>query len=116
MSPVNDNGADPVDPQYLGKRLRAARMKQRRTLKSVAGAAEISVSYLSAVEKGRNVPSLPILLRIADGLGVPPADPAGRAPSRPLPSDARRDVVSRGHRLGTREHGPPDRGSARSAR
>ena len=58
----------------VGARLRKRRTDSGRTLAEVARAAEVSVSYLSAVEKGGNVPSLPVLARITHALGVPIAD------------------------------------------
>jgi transcriptional regulator with XRE-family HTH domain len=52
----------------LGARLRARRRALRRTLADVAGEADVSVSYLSAVEKGINMPSLPVLARLVHAL------------------------------------------------
>lgn len=52
----------------LGARLRARRLALRRTLADVAGEADVSVSYLSAVEKGINMPSLPVLARLVHAL------------------------------------------------
>lgn len=54
----------------VGARLRKRRTDAGRTLAEVAAAADVSVSYLSAVEKGSNVPSLPVLARITHALGV----------------------------------------------
>jgi transcriptional regulator with XRE-family HTH domain len=47
--------------QRLGARLRERRQALGQTLAQVAAEAGISVSYLSAVEKGTNMPSLPVL-------------------------------------------------------
>jgi transcriptional regulator with XRE-family HTH domain len=47
--------------QRLGARLRERRLALGQTLAQVAAEAGISVSYLSAVEKGTNMPSLPVL-------------------------------------------------------
>jgi transcriptional regulator with XRE-family HTH domain len=52
----------------LGVRLRDRRLALGRTLADVAGEAELSVSYLSAVEKGANMPSLPVLARLVHAL------------------------------------------------
>jgi transcriptional regulator with XRE-family HTH domain len=49
----------------LGARVRERRLAQGRTLADVAREAGVSVSYLSAIELGTNVPSLPILARLA---------------------------------------------------
>jgi len=56
--------------RLVGERIRELRKIQRQTLKEVAAAADISVSYLSQIE--RNVSRLPIgvLKRISDALGV----------------------------------------------
>lgn len=67
-----------VDPssllRRLGSRLRARRVEQERTLAEIAARAEVSISYLSAVEKGTNQPSLPVLVRIAHALDLTLAD------------------------------------------
>jgi transcriptional regulator with XRE-family HTH domain len=55
----------------VGERLRARRAESGRTLSDVAGDAAVSVSYLSAVEHGASVPSLPVLARIVHALGLP---------------------------------------------
>jgi transcriptional regulator with XRE-family HTH domain len=52
----------------LGTRLRGRRLALGRTLADVAGEAGLSVSYLSAVEKGANMPSLPVLARLVHAL------------------------------------------------
>ena len=66
--------ADPqqLDAAGLGSRL-GARLKERRrdlgrTLADVAGAADVSSGYLSAIENGGSVPSLPVLARLAHAL------------------------------------------------
>lgn len=58
----------------VGERLRARRTELSRTLSDVAGDASVSVSYLSAVEHGASVPSLPVLARIVHALGLPLAE------------------------------------------
>jgi transcriptional regulator with XRE-family HTH domain len=58
----------------VGERLRARRSDLGRTLSDVAGDAGVSVSYLSAVEHGASVPSLPVLARIVHALGLPLAE------------------------------------------
>jgi transcriptional regulator with XRE-family HTH domain len=54
----------------LGLRLRQRRTQTGRTLADVAGASDVSVSYLAAIEAGRNVPSLSVLSRIAHSVGL----------------------------------------------
>lgn len=58
----------------VGARLRERRTELGRTLRNVAAAADVSVSYLSAVENGGNVPSLPVLGRISHALELTIAD------------------------------------------
>jgi transcriptional regulator with XRE-family HTH domain len=58
----------------VGARLRKRRTETGRTLAEVARAADVSVSYLSAVEHGASVPSLPVLARVTHALGVGIAD------------------------------------------
>jgi transcriptional regulator with XRE-family HTH domain len=60
--------------QRVGRRLRDRRQKRGETLADVARAAAVSVSYLSAVEKGTNQPSLPVLARIVHALDLRIAD------------------------------------------
>jgi transcriptional regulator with XRE-family HTH domain len=52
----------------VGTRLRERRLALGQTLADVAGEAGISVSYLSQVEKGTNMPSLPVLGRLVHAL------------------------------------------------
>jgi transcriptional regulator with XRE-family HTH domain len=54
----------------LGTRLRNRRTETGRTLADVAGMSDVSVSYLAAIESGRNVPSLGVLSRVTHSLGL----------------------------------------------
>ncbi len=58
----------------LGERIRSRRKELGRTLADVAGEAAVSVSFLSAVEKGTNQPSLAVLVRVVHALGLSIAD------------------------------------------
>jgi transcriptional regulator with XRE-family HTH domain len=70
--PVETAGADGrVD---LGERLRAIRLLRRRTLKDVAGAAGVSESFLSQLERGRTSASVASLQRLAAALGIEVSD------------------------------------------
>jgi transcriptional regulator with XRE-family HTH domain len=66
----------------LGHRIQALRLERTLTLQALADAAAVSVSMLSSVERGQKAPTIVVLARIADGLGVPltelvaPADDA----------------------------------------
>lgn len=81
----------------LGSTLRGHRLRQRRTLRDVSGAARVSLGYLSEVERGQKEASSELLASICDALDVELADllaevssqlrgtPAGRpAEVRPL--------------------------------
>ena len=52
----------------LGGRMRERRQELGRRLVDVAAAAGVSTGYLSAIEKGSSVPSLPVLARLAHAL------------------------------------------------
>jgi transcriptional regulator with XRE-family HTH domain len=54
----------------IGARLRELRQARSLTLAKLAEQSGMSVSYLSAVEKGVNLPSLQTLARITEALGV----------------------------------------------
>lgn len=64
MSLASDLGAS------VGERLRERRRALGLTLKEAAREAEISTSYLSSIETGNSVPSLPILARVVGVLGL----------------------------------------------
>ena len=64
MSLASDLGAS------VGERLRERRRALGLTLKEAAQNAGISTSYLSSIETGRSVPSLPILARVVGVLGL----------------------------------------------
>jgi len=54
----------------LGPRLRDRRNALGKTLAEIAAEADVSPGYVSAIEKGTSIPSLPVLARIAHALGV----------------------------------------------
>ena len=57
----------------LGRRIRVARTDRSWTLKDLSEASGVSVSQLSAVERGTHLPSLESLLLIAEALDTPPS-------------------------------------------
>jgi transcriptional regulator with XRE-family HTH domain len=65
-----DHLSDPDESlaHRLGRRLRARRQSLGRTLADVAGEAGLSTSYLSAVEHGTSMASLPVLARLVHAL------------------------------------------------
>jgi transcriptional regulator with XRE-family HTH domain len=54
----------------LGPRLRERRNELGKTLAALAREADLSTGYLSSIETGASVPSLPVLARIAHALEV----------------------------------------------
>lgn len=75
--------------EELGRRLRAGRSAQGRTLASVAMQAGLSVPYVANLESGRGNPTLSSLHRLAVSLGIALsellAEEAGPAPGPALP-------------------------------
>lgn len=63
-----------LDLVTLGQRVQGLRHGLGLTLQRLADAAEVSVSMLSSVERGQKAPTVVVLARIADGLGVPLAE------------------------------------------
>ena len=55
----------------LGSTLRGHRLRQRRTLRDVSGAARVSLGYLSEVERGQKEASSELLSSICNALEVP---------------------------------------------
>src|SRR5687768_5694302 len=58
----------------LGNTLRGHRLRQRRTLREVAGSARVSLGYLSEVERGQKEASSELLAAICQALGLRLAD------------------------------------------
>jgi transcriptional regulator with XRE-family HTH domain len=58
----------------LGTSLRGHRLRQRRTLRDVSGAARVSLGYLSEVERGQKEASSELLASICDALELELAD------------------------------------------
>lgn len=58
----------------LGPRIRSYRQMRRMTLRQVAAVAEVSVSFLSQLERGASGASIPTLHVIAEALGLTLAD------------------------------------------
>src|SRR3954468_20303443 len=55
--------------RVVGDALRARRQAQHRTLREVSGAANVSLGYLSEVERGQKEASSELLSSICDALG-----------------------------------------------
>ncbi|MFB4325919.1 Transcriptional regulator, contains XRE-family HTH domain [Paenibacillus sp. cl141a] len=54
----------------IGEAIRSTRKKQKLTLKKVAQAASVSLSFLSEIERDKANPSISVLKRIANALNV----------------------------------------------
>lgn len=59
-----------IDPVILGRRLHDLRADRGLALSALAKEAGVSVSMLSAIERGEKTPTVVVLSRIADGLGL----------------------------------------------
>lgn len=58
------------EAELFGRRLRELRKERGLTQEALAEAADLSGNYISDLELGRKVPSLTILVRLAQALGV----------------------------------------------
>jgi DNA-binding transcriptional MerR regulator/quercetin dioxygenase-like cupin family protein len=90
----------PDDEQHVGVHLRALRMRQGLSLADVAERTGLSISFLSAVERGQASISLGNLFKLADAYGttVPGLNPASQREQRTLlhPHDRPRFVAHHG--------------------
>lgn len=57
--------------EKFGKRIRQLRRQKDITQEDLAEAAQISVDFLSLLERGENAPSFKTLEKLAKALGVP---------------------------------------------
>jgi transcriptional regulator with XRE-family HTH domain len=57
--------------RIVGKNVRQFRQQKRLTQEQLAFAAEIDLTYVGGIERGRRNPSLLVMARIADALSVP---------------------------------------------
>ena len=55
----------------FGKRIRALRKAKHMTQEQLAEVSEISVDFLSLIERGKSGPSFEVIGRLARSLGVP---------------------------------------------
>lgn len=70
MAETDEKRPRPLLRRFVGEVLRRHRQEQRRTLAEVAKDANVSVQYLSEVERGRKEPSSEILAAVCDSLGI----------------------------------------------
>lgn len=72
-----DSGPEPLMRDLVGAALRRARLRQGRTLRDVADQAQVSLPYLSEIERGRKEPSSEVLAAVCRALGLRLADLVG---------------------------------------
>ena len=60
----------PKELKALAKAVRLLREKANLSQEDLADRAEIDRTYVSGIERGMRNPSLRVLIRVADGLGV----------------------------------------------
>ncbi len=65
--------------KVIGDALRARRLAQHRTLREVSTAANVSLGYLSEIERGHKEASSELLASICDALGAPLSQMLGDA-------------------------------------
>ena len=58
--------------QSIGRKIAILRAQQGLSQEDLAGAAEVNRGYISRIENGHVAFSVPVLLRIAEALGVKP--------------------------------------------
>lgn len=59
-----------MDLSHLGKQIEHLRVERGMTLQALADASSVSISMLSAVERGKKAATVTVLDRIASGLGI----------------------------------------------
>jgi len=98
---ADGNGHPATDtPKDLGRRLRALRASREWSLAEVAAKSGLSISFLSAVERGQSMISVGNLFKLADAYGttVPGLGPDSRTDHRGVlhPRDRPRYVAAKG--------------------
>ncbi len=74
--------------EAIGENLRKTRVRQSRTLRDVSSAAQVSLGYLSEVERGQKEASSELLAAICGALAVDVAEVVAQASvsMRPIPT------------------------------
>jgi transcriptional regulator with XRE-family HTH domain len=80
---MTDAAKTDVSIDDLGPRIRSYRRMRKMTLRQVAGEAEVSVSFLSQLERGASGASIPTLHQIAGALGLTLSDLFSAEPAPP---------------------------------
>jgi transcriptional regulator with XRE-family HTH domain len=66
-----ERASDASPARQVGERLRLSRLRQHKQQTVVAGLAGITTDYLSQIERGLKLPSLPVLIELAHVLDMP---------------------------------------------
>ena len=72
--PDHQRSRDLAIAAAFGERVRAARKAAGLTQEALAEAAELHPTFISNIERGYRVPTVPTMLRVARGLAVRPGD------------------------------------------
>lgn len=98
----SDWGSAMVDQLALdvGDRVRFHRLAGRKTQTVIAGLAGITADYLYQIERGKKLPTVAVLVAIADALDVPPSSLIDRKPDD-MPPRRGRPVSDSLHRVMT---------------
>ena len=67
MSSPNDKN---VGISKLGEKLRALRLREGLTVRQLGERLGVDHSHITKIERGENIPSLPLALKIADFFGL----------------------------------------------
>lgn len=96
-----------VEETLLGERIRGLRKRRKMTLAQLAKSAELSIGYISQIERNLAYPSIPALVNIARSLGV--TVQWFFAGASPVPAEEHGYVIRRNNRLKLQfEHGIVD--------
>ena len=85
--------AEPAVDVAVGQRIRDLRRNRKLSLETIAARTDLSIGFLSQIERGLSSPSLRVLATLADVLGVGIAALFGASPSADGASD---QIVTRG--------------------
>lgn len=90
--PAPQAADDPLMRDVVGTVLRRARLAQGRTLREVAEAAQVSMPYLSEIERGRKEPSSEVLAAVYRALDLRLIDLVGELRTELAPQPAPRST------------------------
>ena len=93
ITKASAKAAEPAMDVAVGRRIRDLRRVRQFSLETVAARTELSIGFLSQIERGLSSPSLRVLATLADVLGVGIAALFGASPNADGASD---QIVTRG--------------------